>query len=213
MSQVHGILDHLRLFLNDPIYLVKSVGYFGVMLIIFAETGLLFGFFLPGDSLLVATGLFAAASQTNIVTLMCVFSLAAIVGDGVGFFIGKSLGILLYTKKDSFFFRKKHIEAAHAFYDRHGGKTIILARFIPIVRTFVPAVAGAAKMSYLHFVLYNVLGGILWVCGMLATGYYLDIVFGKNINKEIHLVIIAVVLISFLPLVVSYVRARRKDTP
>lgn len=137
MTEIQGIIDQLILFLNDPILLVKSVGYIGLILIVFAETGLLVGFFLPGDSLLIAAGLFAARGDMNIGILLASISVAAVVGDATGFYIGRKLGQLLYAKEDSFFFRRQHLIEAHDFYERHGGKTIIIARFIPIIRTFM----------------------------------------------------------------------------
>lgn len=210
MSGTQSIIDHLILFLNNPIYLVESAGYIGLILIIFAETGLLLGFFLPGDSLLLAAGLFAARGNMNIVALLVCISIAAIVGDAVGFYIGKRLGLLLYTKKDSFFFRRKHLMEAHEFYERHGGKTIILARFIPIVRTFAPTVAGAARMNYFHFAIYNVVGAALWVWGMLLSGYYLGLAFGEKINSYIHILILGIIFVSFLPILIKWLRSRRR---
>lgn len=206
MTEIQGIINQLILFLNDPILLVKSVGYIGLILIVFAETGLLFGFFLPGDSLLIAAGLFAARGDMNIGILLACVSVAAVVGDATGFYIGRKLGQLLYAKEDSFFFRRQHLIEAHEFYERHGGKTIIIARFIPIIRTFAPTVAGAAKMNYLHFSLYNVIGGLSWVCGMLLSGYYLGKAFGEKINTYIHGLILGVILISVMPLVFKWIK-------
>jgi membrane-associated protein len=175
-------------------------------LIVFAETGLLVGFFLPGDSLLIAAGLFAARGDMNIGFLLLFISLAAIVGDATGFYIGKKLGQRLYAKKDSFFFRRKHLLEAQEFYERHGGKTIVIARFIPIVRTFAPTLAGAARMNYLRFAIYNVTGALLWVFGMLLSGYYLGRIFGDKINNYIHILILGVIFVSVMPLVIKWMR-------
>lgn len=208
MSEIQIIINQLILFLNDPVSLVKSAGYVGLILIVFAETGLLVGFFLPGDSLLIAAGLFAARGDMNIGFLLLFISVAAIVGDATGFYIGKKLGKMLYTKKDSFFFRRKHLLEAQEFYERHGGKTIVIARFIPIVRTFAPTVAGAACMNYLQFAIYNVIGAILWVFGMLLSGYYLGKMFGERINNYIHILILGVILVSFMPFVIKWTRSK-----
>lgn len=206
MSEIQIIINQLILFLNDPVSLVKSAGYLGLILIIFAETGLLVGFFLPGDSLLIAAGLFAARGDMNIGFLLLFISLAAIVGDATGFYIGKKLGQMLYARKDSFFFRRKHLFEAQKFYEKHGGKTIIIARFIPIVRTFAPTVAGAAHMNYLQFAIYNVTGALLWVFGMLLSGYYLGMMFGEKINSYIHILILGVILFSFMPLAIQWMK-------
>lgn len=208
MTTIQAIIDQILLFLNDPVLLVKSLGYLGLVAIVFSETGLLVGFFLPGDSLLIAAGLFAAMGHMNILWLLISLCLAAILGDATGFYIGKKLGVLLYSKQDSFFFRKKHLQEAHDFYEKHGGKTIVLARFIPIIRTFAPTVAGAASMRYLTFAFYNVFGAVLWVCGLLLSGYYLGMAFGDQINRYIHILIVGVVFVSILPLMIEWVKRK-----
>lgn len=195
--------------LNNPFLLIKTVGYIGLFLIIFAETGLLFGFFLPGDSLLITAGLLAFMGKLSLETLLISLSIAAIIGDALGFYIGQKLGVLLYKKKNSLFFRKKHLEAAHDFYKKHGGKTIIFARFIPIIRTFAPTVAGAAQMSYMRFSLFNIFGGLGWVFSTILGGYYLGHLFGEKIEKYIHFLIIAVVLISISPLILKWLKSRK----
>lgn len=199
---------------QDPIYLIKTVGYIGLTAIIFSETGLLVGFFLPGDSLLVTAGLFAARGDMNIFLLLTLLTLAAIIGDAVGFYIGRRLGPLLYKKEDSFFFPKKHIVAAQNFYEKHGGKTIILARFIPILRTFVPTVAGAAQMRYQRFATFNIVGGFLWIWSLLLAGYWLGHMFGDKINHYIHYLIIGIVVVSVLPLLIRWctTQIRRSET-
>lgn len=190
--------------------LVKLAGYTGLFTIIFAETGLLVGFFLPGDSLLIAAGLLCQSGDFHLWTLIIILTLAAIIGDTVGFHIGKFLGKKLYTKKDSLFFKKKYILKAHVFYERHGGKTIILARFIPILRTFAPTVAGAARMSYKKFLVYNILGAFLWVWGLLLSGYYLGKSFGSSINNYIHIIILAVIVISISPAIIKFLHVSFK---
>lgn len=211
MDSLMSFINLFLSFLKDPILLIKTVGYIGLILIVFAETGLLFGFFLPGDSLLIAAGLFAAKGDMNILILLSTLTVAGIVGDAVGFYIGNKLGPLLYQKKDSFFFRRSHLIAAHDFYEKHGGKTIIIARFVPIIRTFAPTVAGAAGMNYFRFAMFNVIGGFLWVWSMLLGGYYLGKVFGDKINDYIHYLIIGIILLSILPLIIKWIQTRKVE--
>ncbi|MBX6332135.1 MAG: VTT domain-containing protein, partial [Gemmatimonadaceae bacterium] len=161
---MHGLID-LWHQLSDVQALVQWGGYVVLTAIIFAETGLLIGFFLPGDSLLVSAGLLAAHGTLNVYLMGLILSVAAIVGDSVGYAMGRAAGPRIFTREDSLLFNKKHLYRAHAFYEKHGGKTIVLARFMPIIRTFAPVVAGVAEMRYRDFVLYNVLGGIGWVWG------------------------------------------------
>lgn len=186
--------------------LIRWGGYVVLMLIIFAETGLFFGFFLPGDSLLVTAGLFAAKGDLNIVLLFVAATACAIIGDAVGFEIGRISGRKILARPDSRFFKRKHLEQTQAFYDKHGGKTIIMARFMPIVRTFAPLIAGVAGMSYRKFALFNISGGLLWVGLMLGIGYILGRSI-PNIDKYIHIVIAIVVFLSILPGIVSYLRS------
>jgi membrane-associated protein len=195
-------------FLTDVQGLIQWGGTLLVCTIVFTETGLFVGFFLPGDSLLVTAGIFAAAGHLNLATLLGFGSICAVAGDQVGYIIGRKAGAALYRREDSFLFRKSHLERAHDFYEKYGGKTILLARFIPIIRTFAPPVAGAASMNYRRFVSYNVFGGILWVCSMVLLGYWLGSAI-PDVDKHIHLVIIVVVFISILPPIVEAVRHRR----
>src|SRR3989344_8497981 len=153
--------------------LISSVGYFGLFLIIFAETGLMVGFFLPGDSLLVTAGLFAAKGDLNIYFLIILLSIAAVTGDSLGYWIGKKAGHALFHKKDSRFFKRKYLLAAQNFYEKHGRKTIFIARFVPIIRTFAPVVAGIGNMDYRKFLSFNIFGGISWVSSMLLAGFFL----------------------------------------
>lgn len=210
MTFFSDAFQFIMMLFQDPIHLIKAVGYIGLVAIIFSETGLLVGFFLPGDSLLVAAGLFAARGDMSIVVLLTILTIAAIVGDAVGFYIGHRLGPVLYKKEDSFFFPKKHIIAAHEFYEKHGGKTIILARFIPILRTFVPTVAGAANMTYRRFATFNVVGGFLWIWSLLLAGYWLGQMFGDKINKYMHYLIIGIVVLSIMPLVIRWCATKLK---
>ena len=189
--------------------LIAWAGYVGLTLIVFCETGLLAGFFLPGDSLLVTAGLVASQGKLDIVKLNLLLMAAAIAGDSVGYAIGHFAGPRVFNKEESWFFHKKHLERTHAFFEKYGGKTIILARFVPIVRTFAPTVAGVGKMSYARFLSYNVFGGVGWVAAMTLVGYFL----GRsvpNIEKHLHIVVVVVIVVSFLPLL-HELRPSRKN--
>ena len=199
--------------ISAQIYNVEGIIQWGgvamITAIIFTETGLMLGFFLPGDSLLVSAGIFVAAGHISISTLLVLASLAAVVGDQVGYYIGRKTGSALFTKDDSLLFKRSHVTRARLFYERYGAKTIVLARFVPIVRTFAPVVAGVAQMNYRKFVTYNICGGVLWVWSMVLVGYLLGTVV-PNINKHIHIVIAIVIFLSILPVVFEAVRARGK---
>lgn len=189
--------------------LVSWGGYGGLFAIIFAETGLLIGLFLPGDSLLVTAGLFAARGQLDITTLNLLLITAAVSGDAVGYYIGSKTGTALYKRPDSRFFKREYLLKTKEFYERYGGITIVLARFMPFARTFAPVVAGIAQMGYRRFALFNVTGGVLWITSMTFTGFFL----GKlvpGIAERIELIIVAIVLISVLPLVTKMIQMRRK---
>lgn len=204
-------MDELRAFLEkyrDIETLVRVVGLWGLHAIVFAETGLLVGFFLPGDSLLFTAGFLASAGLFNVWAVLIGLSAAAVLGDQAGYLIGRKAGQALYAREDSRFFRKKHLVAAHEFYERYGGKTIFLARFVPIIRTFAPTVAGAAGMEYRRFVLFNVAGGISWVWALAGGGYLLGNAF-PGLKKHIELVILMIVLVSVLPIAFETLRARR----
>ncbi len=196
-------------YLTDVQGLIQWGGTLLVCVIVFTETGLFVGFFLPGDSLLVTAGIFAAAGHLSLSALLGIVALCAVAGDQVGYIIGRKAGQALYRREDSFFFRKQHLVRAQQFYEKYGGKTIVLARFIPIVRTFAPAVAGAASMNYRRFVSYNVVGGLLWVWSMVLIGYSLGSAV-PDIDRHIHLIIIVVVFLSILPAVIEALRSRRK---
>lgn len=200
------IQEFFRRVYNVP-ELIRMGGLVGLVAVVFAETGLMVGFFLPGDSLLVTAGLFAAKGDLNIVWLNLALMAAAIVGDATGYWIGRRAGQALYRRPNSFFFRKQHLIKTHEFYERHGGKTIVIARFIPIIRTFAPVVAGAAEMTYRRFALYNIAGGIGWVASMTLTGYFLGRSI-PNIDEHIHIVVAIVIFLSLLPGIISLARAK-----
>jgi membrane-associated protein len=203
------IQDFFRTVYNVP-ELIRWGGLVGLILIVFAETGLMIGFFLPGDSLLVTAGLFAAKGDFDIVTLNVALILAAVVGDAVGYWIGYRTGKALYSRPNSLLFRRDHLIKTHEFYERHGGKTIVIARFMPILRTFAPVVAGAAEMTYRRFAMYNVLGGIGWVASMTLTGYFLGQAV-PDLEEHIHLVVAVVIFLSLLPGIIAWLRARAQS--
>ncbi len=195
--------------------------YFGLFFIIFAETGLAIGFFLPGDSLLVVAGLFAAAGKLNLWIMLVSLFVAAVVGDAVGYYSGRKMGKAIFSRPKSRLFNPNHLEKAHAFYEKYGGKTIIIARFVPIVRTFAPIVAGAAEMSYKKFLAYNIFGGLFWVTSMLFAGYFLGGLVEKAVQNlfgiegfklEDHIdkVVIVIVFLSILPMIFEYLKSRRE---
>ncbi len=187
--------------------------YGGLIFIVFAETGLAAGFFLPGDSLLVVAGLFAATGKLSLAILLSTLVLAAIIGDTVGYYTGAKIGPRIFSRKESLFFKPSHLQKAHSFYEKYGGKTIIIARFIPFVRTFAPIVAGAAQMPYRSFIFFNITGGFLWVFSMILSGYFLGSLLksklGINLDEHIEWVVIVVVTLSLMPPVIEYLKSRR----
>jgi membrane-associated protein len=187
--------------------LIRMAGLLGLIIIVFAETGLMIGFFLPGDSLLITAGLFAFKGDLNIWTLNIALVLAAIIGDATGYYIGRRTGQALYSRPNSLLFRRDHLIKTHEFYEKHGGKTIIIARFMPIVRTFAPVVAGAAEMTYRNFAIYNVVGALLWVLSMTLTGYFLGAVV-PDIEKQIHKVVAVVIFLSLLPPGIAWLKSK-----
>jgi membrane-associated protein len=205
---VHYLQAFFQTVYNVP-ELVRLGGLAGISLIVFAETGLMVGFFLPGDSLLVTAGLFAARGDIDIVWLNLVVMAAAVLGDATGYWIGHKTGAALYSRPNSLLFRREHLIRTHAFYERHGGKTIVIARFVPIVRTFAPVVAGAAQMTYRKFAVYNIIGGLGWVASMTLTGYFLGLAI-PDLEKRIHLVVAAVIFLSLLPAIIAWLRERRR---
>ena len=193
--------------LRDLPALVQWAGYVGLTLIIFAETGLLVGFFLPGDSLLVTAGLLAADPAFSLNVWLLGLILTVAVGDTVGYHVGKATGPRIFTRENSLFFHKDHLLKAQAFYEKHGGKTIIIARFMPIVRTFAPVVAGVGQMRYASFLAYNVVGGVLWIWSMLLTGFVLAKTV-PGVAKHVEKVILVVVFLSILPGIIAWWRNR-----
>jgi membrane-associated protein len=204
-------MQHLLHFLFNVKGLIEWGGTLLVCTIVFIETGFFVGFFLPGDSLLVTAGVFAATGQLSIAELLLLVPVCAIVGDQIGYWIGRQAGQALYRREDSLIFKKKHLQRAHDFYEKYGGKTVILARFIPIVRTFCPPVAGAAQMPYARYLAYDVAGGILWGGGMVLGGYTLGRQI-PNISENIHYVIAVVIVLSLLPPAISMLRARSSSS-
>jgi membrane-associated protein len=189
--------------------LVRYGGLVGLTIIVFVETGLLIGFFLPGDSLLVTAGLFAARGDLDLLTMNIVLSLAAILGDTVGYNIGARAGPKIFTRENSLLFNRKHLITTKEFYERHGGFTIVIARFIPILRTFAPVVAGVGGMEYKKFLAYNVFGGIGWVATTTCGGYFLGQMV-PDIDKHIHVVIVIVIFLSLLPAIIKVVQEKLK---
>lgn len=201
---------HLFSHLDD---LIRWGGYFVLVAIVFAETGLLAGFFLPGDSLLVTAGLLCAIDdKLNIYLLNVMLCAAAIAGDSVGYAIGHYIGPKIFKFENSFFFNRQHLVRAQKFYDKYGPKTIVIARFVPIVRTFAPTLAGVGVMPYPKFLAYNVIGGIAWVLSMTLTGYFLGNAI-PNIEKKIHWVVLIVIFISLIPIIKEVLEARKSKNP
>ena len=206
------MLEFIRSFLHN-LYDVQGLIQWGgtllVCVIVFVETGLFVGFFLPGDSLLVTAGVFSAAGVLKIGYLAPLVTLCAIAGDQLGYWIGRRGGQALYKRRDSAFFKRRHLDRAHSFYEKYGGKTVILARFMPIVRTFCPPVAGAAQMRYARYVAFDVVGGCCWGAGLVLAGYFLGSVV-PNIGQRIHWVIAVVVILSFIPAVIGVIRSHSR---
>jgi len=213
------ILHSLRDLLNPGYlidYLLGVLGnyvYLGLWFVVFAETGLAVGFFLPGDSLLVVSGLFAAAGKLNIALVMLAFFLGSVIGDSTGYWTGRMMGHTLFTREDSRIFKPSRVKKAHDFFEKYGVKTIILARFVPIVRTFAPLVIGAAEMPYSRFLPFSIIGGLLWISTMVLAGYFLGGVIehalGVKLEDHIEKVVIVVVVISLLPPLIEWLRHRR----
>jgi membrane-associated protein len=194
--------------IRDPGELIKWGGYPGLALIVFLETGAMV-FFLPGDSLLVVAGLYASAGKLSLLWLNLLLIPMAVIGDATSYFIGARTGPKIFNRPESRFFKPAHIKAAHEFYEKHGGKAIIIARFMPLVRTFVPVVAGVAQMPYRRFAMFNIVGGASWVFSMTMTGYLLGNLV-PNIDRHIEKVIIVVVFLSILPGIIEYFKARSR---
>ncbi|MEK7134718.1 MAG: VTT domain-containing protein [Patescibacteria group bacterium] len=191
----------------DLIALIQALGYLGLFAIVFAESGLFFGFFFPGDSLLFTAGLLASQGFLNVWVLVPLIISAAVLGDTVGYWFGAKVGPKIFTREDSFFFHTRHVERTRSFYERYGVKTIVLARFIPIVRTFAPILAGVGSMRYSVFLRYNLIGGILWGAGVTLFGYSLGAVI-PGIDRYLLPIILLIIVVSFLPIVAEMVKNR-----
>ncbi|HEV2915025.1 MAG TPA: VTT domain-containing protein [Pyrinomonadaceae bacterium] len=207
MDFLYELYHQVRYYLNPET--IAAAGYLVILFAVFAETGLAAGFFLPGDSLLFVAGLFAADGKLNLYALLGGVFLTAVVGDAVGYLTGAKMGPRLFSRPKSLLFRPAHLQKAQAFYDKYGGKTIIIARFVPIVRTFAPIVAGAAQMPYRQFVVFNVIGGFMWTFSMILAGYFLGQVF-PALREHIEIVVIVIVAISLMPPVFEYLKSRRE---
>jgi len=215
MEFLHGLRELLNPgYLID--YLLGVLGnyvYLGLWFIVFAETGLAVGFFLPGDSLLVVSGLFAAAGKLNVVLVLVAFFLGSVIGDSTGYWTGRVMGHTLFNREDSRIFKPSRVQKAHAFFERYGVKTVVLARFVPIVRTFAPLVVGAAEMPYSRFLPFSILGGLLWISTMVLAGYFLGGVIeralGIQLQDHIEKVVIVIVVISLLPPIIEWLRHRK----
>jgi membrane-associated protein len=199
--------------LVNQLYNVQEIVRWGgtllICTIVFVETGLFVGFFLPGDSLLVTAGVVAAAGDLNLYWLLFPVCLCAIAGDQLGYWIGRRMGQRLFQREESRFFKKKYIHQAHEFYEEHGRKAVIIARFVPIIRTFCPPVAGAAEMNYSTYLGYDIFGGVLWVCSMILIGFFL----GRSVphvEKKIHWVILAVIFLSLVPTGLHVLKTHRR---
>jgi len=206
-ERIRGFAEWLK----DLKGLIRAGGYPVLALIVFAETGLLIGFFLPGDSLLVTAGILATPKLDvlDIVWLHVILIPAAIVGDAVNYWLGRKTGPRIFSREDSLIFKKAHLVRTQRFYEKYGGKTIVLARFLPIVRTFAPYAAGMAEMPYRRFLVFNVVGAVVWVSTMTLTGYLLASAI-PDIESHLHLVIAIVIVVSFVPGIVEVLRERRR---
>src|SRR4051812_24052357 len=218
MESLTDLFHTLREVLNPKFlidYMLNLLGvyvYLGLWFVVFAETGLAVGFFLPGDSLLVVSGLFAAAGKLNLALVMAAFFLGSVIGDSTGYWTGRLMGKTLFNREDSWIFKPSRVQKAHNFFEKYGVKTVILARFVPIVRTFAPIVVGAAEMPYRQFLPFSILGGLLWISTMVLGGYFLgDVIeraLGVKLEDHIEKVVIVVVFLSLLPPMIEFIRHR-----
>lgn len=216
MESIVDFLYQVKDFLNPKFlidYMLNLLGvyvYFGLWFVIFAETGLAVGFFLPGDSLLVVSGLFAAAGKLNVWLVMLAFFLGSVIGDSTGYWTGRVMGKTLFGRENSRIFKPSRVQKAHVFFEKYGVKTVILARFVPIVRTFAPIVIGASEMPYRRFLPYSILGGLLWISSMVLAGYFLGGVIenalGIKLEDHIEKVVIVVVFLSLLPPMIEFLK-------
>lgn len=222
MDSLVDLFHQLRDLINPKFLIEWMLGllggyvYFGLWFIVFAETGLAVGFILPGDSLLVVSGLMAATlpDKLNVVLVMLAFFLGSVIGDSTGYWTGRVMGKTLFNREESWIFKPSRVKKAHDFFEKYGVKTVILARFVPIVRTFAPIVVGAAEMPYRQFLPYSIIGGALWIGSMVSAGYFLggmvERALGIKLEDHIEKVVIVVVLLSILPPVIEFIRHRRQ---
>ncbi|MFD2285322.1 DedA family protein [Pedobacter petrophilus] len=206
---MHDFWNNLH-HLIDPEKLLREGGFYLVVFVIYAETGLFFGFFLPGDYLLFLAGMFVATGKldVNIALLLAGLCVAAISGNFTGYWFGRKTGPVLYTRKDSFFFKKKYLKAAERYYNKQGAFALIMGRFVPIVRTFAPIFAGVVRLDFKRFALYNVVGGVLWICSLTLLGYFLGKRFEKEINDYLLYIIIGFIFITTIPLLITFVKSK-----
>ncbi|KAB2834731.1 MAG: DedA family protein [Candidatus Dadabacteria bacterium] len=204
---------HIPFLEIDLVSLITWAGYIGIFIIIFAECGVLLGIFLPGDSLLFTAGFLASQGKLDLALLMLICFAGAVLGDNFGYAFGRRAGPAIFKKEDSFFFHKKHLERAARFYDAHGGKTIILARFMPIIRTFAPILAGVGRMNYRVFILYNLVGGALWAIGLTGLGYFLGSTI-PGVDRYLFPIVLLIIIVSMLPGIIASLRSYiRKKKP
>ena len=223
MESLTEFLYQVKDFLNPKFlidYMLALLGgyvYFGLFFVIFAETGLAVGFFLPGDSLLVVSGLFAAAGKLNIALVLLAFFLGSVIGDSTGYWTGRAMGKTLFNRESSWIFKPSRVEKAKHFFDKYGVKTVVMARFVPVVRTFAPLVVGATEMPYAKFLFYSVIGGLAWILSMVLAGYFLGGVIeralGIKLEDHIEKVVIVVVFLSLLAPMIEFLKHKfgKKD--
>lgn len=195
----------------DVVEWVSTLGYFGLLIIIFVETGLFFGFFLPGDSLVFAAGLLASKHIFNIWILIPLLVVVAIIGYTVGYWFGDKLGHWLMKRKDSIWFKKRYLQQAHEFYEKHGGKALVIGRLVPIMRTFVPIVAGMAQMRYRSYLTFNVLGALVWGGGITFAGYYIGALI-PNAGHYLFPFVLLIIFLSILPGIIHFLKKRKGQT-
>jgi membrane-associated protein len=219
LDLLYQIKDYLnpKFLIDWMLALLGPWVYLGLWFVVFAETGLAVGFFLPGDSLLVVSGLFAAAGKLNVYLVLIAFFLGSVIGDSTGYWTGRAMGKTIFNRESSFIFKPSRVEKARHFFEKYGVKTVILARFVPIVRTFAPLVVGATGMPYPKFLTYSVIGGALWISSMVLGGYFLGGVIenalGIKLEDHIEKVVIVVILLSILPPLIEFLKHRYGKKP
>ena len=219
MESIYDLIHYLnpKVLIDSLLSIFGNWVYLALWFVVFAETGLAVGFFLPGDSLLVVSGLFAAANKLNILLVLPAFFLGSLLGDSTGYWTGRVMGKRLFNREDSYIFKPSRVEKAHAFFEKYGPKTVILARFVPIVRTFAPLVIGAAGMKYSTFLTYSLIGSLLWINSMVLAGYFLGGVIenalGIKLEDHIEKVVIVVVALSLLPPLIEFLKHRYAKQP